>query len=204
MATLVSKAGDNLTAEEWAVQAASVASFYNNLQGSNPILNLYMPPHGQAADILRRSLSSPSDRFVPLLRVGWDNGFDGGYSNKFGKLFVHAIDGKSLVRHLTLLAAAVKLPTPIVDETCVALNTLITASILSDLDTPDMRKASAEDRMAVLSRSLVRSISTGTGADSTDATTSHCTRRSCTKVSTSRSSSQPSSPSSRRRSNTTP
>ena len=65
MATLVTKAGDNLTAEEcWAVQAASVASFYNNSQGSNPILNLYIPPHSQAADILRRSLSSPSDRFV--------------------------------------------------------------------------------------------------------------------------------------------
>ena len=82
---------------------------------------------------------SPSERFVPLLRVGWDNGFDGGY-NKFSKLFVHVIDEKSLVRHLTLLAAAAKLPTPIVDETCVALNTLITASILSDLDTPDMRR----------------------------------------------------------------
>ena len=171
VATLVSKAGDNLTAEEWAVQAASVASFYNNSQGSNPILNLYITPHGQAADILRRSLPSPSERFVPLLRVAWDNGFDGGY-NKFYKLFVHAIDGKALVRHLTLLAAAAKLPTPIVDETCVALNTMITASVLSDLDTPDMRMASAEDRMAMLSRSLVRSISTGTGADSTDAVTS--------------------------------
>ena len=63
------------------MQAASVASFYNNSQGTNPVLNLYIPPHGQAADILRRSLSSPSDRFVPLLRVGWDNGFDGALLN---------------------------------------------------------------------------------------------------------------------------
>ena len=53
-----------------------------------------------------------------------------------------------MVRHVTLLATAVKLPTPLVDETCVALNSMLTSSVLSDLSSPELRTATASDRVA--------------------------------------------------------